>query len=83
MLLSDNLKVALTHYKWVSRVLESSQTREHLDCAEKCFNLWITRYLETGYNRVENRFLRRLRNNLWSSFHRKRISLTIIKKFVK
>jgi hypothetical protein len=80
MVVSTNLKVALDNYKWVVRVLESSQTREHLDCTEKCFNLWIERHLDTGSNRVENKFLIRLRNNFWSCFHQKRISLTFKKK---
>jgi hypothetical protein len=82
MTTSTNLKDALTNYKWVVKVLESSQTREHLDCAEKCFNLWINNHLETGSNSVENKFLMRLRNNFWSSFHQKRISITFKKKFV-
>jgi hypothetical protein len=80
MSISTNLKVALNNYKWVVKVLESSQTREHLDCTEKCFNLWINNHLDTGVNRDENKFLMRLRNNFWSNFHQKRISLTFKKK---
>ena len=82
MAISTNLKMALDNYKGVVRVLESSQTREHLDCAEKCFNLWINQHLESGVNKVENKFLMRLRNNFWSNFHQKRISLTFKKKLV-
>ena len=82
MAISTNLKMALDNYKWVVRVLQSSQTREHLDCAEKCFNLWINQHLESGVNKVENKFLMRLRNNFWSNFHQKRISLTFKKKLV-
>ena len=82
MAISTNLKVALTNYKWTVKVLESSQTREHLDCAEKCFNLWVINHLDTGVNSIELKFLRRLRNNFWSSFHQKRISITFKKKFV-
>jgi hypothetical protein len=80
MAISTNLKVALDNYKWVVKVLESSHTREHLDCAEKCFNLWINQHFETGVNRVENKFLLRLRNNFWSSYHQKRLSITFKKK---
>jgi hypothetical protein len=82
MAISTNLKSALDNYKWVKRVLVSSQTREHLDCAEKCFNLWIINHLDTGVNRAEEKFLIRLRNSFWSDFHHKRISLTFKKKFV-
>jgi hypothetical protein len=77
---STNLKVALTNYKWAVRVLESSETREHLECAEKCFNLWITNHFETGINEFESKLLKRLRNNFWSCFHQKRISITFKKK---
>ena len=76
MTISTNLKVALDNYKWVVKVLESSQTREHLDCAEKCFNLWINQHLESGVSREENKFLVKLRNNFWSSYHQKRLSIT-------
>ena len=82
MAISTNLKVALTNYKWAVRVLESSQTREHLECAEKCFNLWINNHLETGVNRVEEKFLRRLKINFWKNFHQKKMSITFKKKLV-
>lgn len=82
MTISTNLKVALDNYKWVVKVLESSQTREHLDCAEKCFNLWINQHLESGVSREENKFLVKLRNNFWSSYHQKRLSITFKKKVV-
>lgn len=80
MAISNNLRVALDNYKWVVRVLNSSETREHLDCAEKCFNLWILKHLDSGTNKIENKFLMRLRNHFWSNFHQKRISLTVKKK---
>ncbi len=82
MTTSTNLKEALTNYKWVVKVLESSQTREHLDCAEKCFNLWVINHFETGVNSVEEKLLKRLRNSFWSNFHQKRISITFKKKSV-
>lgn len=82
MAISTNLKTAINNYKWVVKVLESSQTREHLDCAEKCFNLWINNHLDKGVNKIENKFLKRLRNNFWSKFHQKRISITFKKNLI-
>jgi hypothetical protein len=81
MVVSTNFKLALDNYKWVVKVLDSSQTREHLDCAEKCFNLWIKHHLE-NVNNTEIRFLKRLRNNFWSRFHQKRISIIFKKKLI-
>jgi hypothetical protein len=80
MTTSTNFKVALINYKWAVKVLESSETIEHLQCAEKCFNLWNKNHMETEVNRVEEKFLIRLRNNFWNSFHQKRISLKLYKK---
>ena len=82
MAISTNLKVALTNYKWAVKVLESSQTREHLDCAEKCFNLWDNKYLSSEITVLEKRFLRRLRNSFWSSYHQKRIFIIFKKKLI-
>jgi hypothetical protein len=82
MAISSNLNSALNDYKWVVKILNSSETKEHLDCTEKCFNLWDSKHLLSGTNSIEKKFLRRLRNNFWSHFHQKRISLTVKKKFV-
>jgi hypothetical protein len=79
---SINMKSALNDYKWIVRILNSSETKEHLECTEKCFNLWDDRYLSPEINGIENRFLRRLRNNFWSTYHQKRISITFKKKLV-
>jgi hypothetical protein len=82
MMVSNNLRLALNDYKWVVKILKSSETKEHLECTEKCFNLWDNKYLLSGTNSIEKKFLRRLRNNFWSNFHQKRISVTLKKKFV-
>jgi len=82
MSISENMKSALNDYKWVVKILNSSETKEHLDCTEKCFNLWDDKYLLSGVNGIEKKFLKRLRNNFWSHFHQKRVSITFKKKFV-
>jgi hypothetical protein len=79
---SINMKSALNDYKWVVRILNSSKTKEHLECTEKCFNLWDKKYLSTEVIGLENKFLRRLRNNFWSNYHQKRISISFKKKLV-
>jgi hypothetical protein len=79
---SINMKSALNDYKWVVRILNSSETKEHLECTEKCFNLWDEKYLPPEVIGLEKRFLRRLRNNFWSSYHQKRISITFKKNLV-
>jgi hypothetical protein len=76
---SINMKSALNDYKWVVRILNSSKTKEHLECTEKCFNLWDNKYLSTEVIGLENKFLRRLRNNFWSNYHQKRISISFKK----
>jgi hypothetical protein len=79
---SINMKSALNDYKWIVRILNSSETKEHLECTEKCFNLWDDKYLPPEITGLEKRFLRRLRNNFWSSYHQKRISITFKKNLV-
>ena len=79
---SINMKSALNDYKWVVRILNSSETKEHLECTEKCFNLWDNKYLPSEITVLEKRFLRRLRNSFWSSYHQKRISIIFKKKLV-
>jgi hypothetical protein len=80
--ISTNLTSALNDYKWVVRILNSSKTKEHLECTEKCFNLWDNKYFSSDIVGLENRFLRRLRNNFWSNYHQKRISITFKKNLV-
>ena len=80
--ISINMKSALNDYKWVVRILNSSETKEHLECAEKCFNLWDDKYLTPEVVGLEKQFLKRLRNNFWSNYHQKRISITFKKKLV-
>ena len=82
MAISNNLNSALNDYKWVVRILNSSETKEHLECTEKCFNLWDSKHSQSGTNSIEKKFLRRLRNNFWSNFHQKRISIVFKKKFI-
>jgi hypothetical protein len=82
MSVSNNLKSAINDYKWVVRILESSETKEHLSCTEKCFNQWDNKYLTSGTNSIEKRFLVRLRNNFWSKFHQKRVFMNNKKKLV-
>jgi hypothetical protein len=79
---SINMKSALNDYKWIVRILNSSETKEHLECTEKCFNLWDDKYLPSELVGIEKQFLRRLRNNFWSSYHQKRISITFKKNLV-
>ena len=80
--ISTNLTSALNDYKWVVRILNSSKTKEHLECTEKCFNLWDDKHLLSGTNGIEKKLLRRLRNNFWSHFHQKRVSINFKKKLV-
>jgi len=80
--MSDNITSALNDYKWVVKILNSSETKEHLECTEKCFNLWDVKYLSSDINGIEHKFLKRLRNYFWSNFHQKRISITVKKKFI-
>ena len=82
MSVSNNLKSAINDYKWVVKILESSETKEHLSCTEKCFNLWDVQYLTSGVNVIEKKFFIRLRNNFWNKFHQKRISTINKKKLV-
>jgi hypothetical protein len=82
MSVSNNLKSAINDYKWVVRILESSETKEHLSCTEKCFNLWDNKHLSSGTNSIEKRFLIRLRNNFWNKLHQKRVSTIYKKKLV-
>ena len=82
MTISSNLKSALNDYKWVVKILNSSETKEHLDCTEKCFNIWDNKHLLSGTNCIEKKLLRRLRNNFWSNYHQKRISITFKKNLV-
>lgn len=82
MEISTKLTSALNDYKWVVRILDSSETKEHLECTEKCFNLWDKTYSLVDLNNDERKFLRRLRNYFWSKYHQKRISITFKKKSV-
>lgn len=71
MKITVNIKTAINDFEWVLRVLESSETEYHMDCANKCFLLWEKKHIDNSANSSESNVLNRLRSNFWSLFKNK------------
>ena len=66
-----NIKTAIKDFEWVLRVLESSETEYHMDCANKCFLLWEKKHIDNSVTSSDSKVLYRLRDNFWSLFKNK------------
>jgi hypothetical protein len=71
MKITVNIKTAINDFEWVIRVLESSETEYHMDCANKCFLLWEKKHIDKSVTDSDIKMLNRLRSNFWSLFKNK------------
>lgn len=58
-------------FKWVLKILDSSESKEHMDTTLRCFNLWENKYVVDSLPSNEKMLVRELRSNFWCKFKNK------------
>lgn len=71
MTFSVEIKNIFSDYDWVLRVLDSSETQNHLDCVLNCFKLWEDKYEIKTSNSEYKKTLKELRLKFWVLFKNK------------
>lgn len=62
---------AIRDFKWVLRVLKSSNSKDHLDTSLKCFNLWESKYVSEKLSDFDKNEIKHLRYQFWCLFKNK------------
>jgi hypothetical protein len=66
-----NVSSAISDFKWVLRVLKSSNSKDHLDTTLKCFNLWESKHVNDKLTDSDKEVIKYLRYQFWSLFRNK------------
>lgn len=60
---------AINDFKWVIRVLESSESCDHMNTTLRCFTLWENKYTRNSLNKNDKKIVDHLRSKFWSNFN--------------
>lgn len=58
-------------FKWVLKILDSSESKEHMDTTLRCFNLWENKYVVDSLPSNEKALVKELRSRFWCKFKNK------------
>jgi hypothetical protein len=70
-MITMNRTTALNDFKWVIKLLDSSESKEHMDTTLKCFTLWENKHVDKSLTTNDKRIITELRSNFWSKFRTK------------
>jgi hypothetical protein len=71
MLIKLNYGNANEDFNWVIRVLNSAETNNQLNVANRCFQLWEKKYVNENLTKIEKFFVSNLRSKYWALFKNK------------
>jgi hypothetical protein len=77
MLLKLDYINANEDFNWVTRVLNSVETKNQLNVANRCFNLWEKKYIKEDLTKIEEFFVTDLRSKYWMLFKKKESTFII------
>lgn len=66
-----NRTTVINDFKWVIKILNSSESKEHMDTTLKCFNLWENKHVDNSLNTKDKQIISELRSTFWSKFKNK------------
>lgn len=66
-----NRTTAVNDFKWVIKLLDSSESKEHMDTTLKCFTLWENKHVDKSLTTNDKRMITELRSNFWAKFRNK------------
>jgi dynactin complex subunit len=73
-----NVSSVISDFKWVLRVLKSSNSKDHLDTTLKCFNLWEKKYLNEKLTDSDQEEIKYMRYQFWSLFKNKNSTYQVL-----
>ena len=66
-----NKTTAVNDFKWVIKLLDSSESKEHMDTTLKCFTLWENKHVDKSLTTNDKKIITELRSKFWSKFKNK------------
>ena len=70
-MITMNRTTAVNDFKWVIKLLDSSESKEHMDTTLKCFTLWENKHVDKSLTTIDKRMITELRSNFWAKFRNK------------
>jgi len=70
-MITMNRDSVLTDFKWVIKILDSSESKDHLETVLKCFNLWENKHVDKTLSSTDKKVITDLRGKFWSKFKNK------------
>jgi hypothetical protein len=75
MTLEVNKKTVFSEFEWVIRILDSAETKSHMDIVQNCFSLWEKKHTFKTLNSEETNFIKNLKLRFWVIFKNKNFSI--------
>lgn len=70
-MITMNKSTAINDFKWVIKILNSSESKEHMDTTLRCFNLWENKHVDRSLTNNDKKIITELKSNFWSQFKNK------------
>jgi hypothetical protein len=66
-----NITSVINDFKWVIKVLDSSESEEHMDTTLKCFSLWENKHVDKSLTTNDKKLITELKDKFWTKFKNK------------
>jgi hypothetical protein len=70
-MIAMNITSAINDFKWVIKILDSSESKEHMDTSLRCFNLWENKHVDRSLTTNDKQVISELKSKFWSKFKNK------------
>jgi hypothetical protein len=70
-MITMNVNKVLNDFKWVIKILDSSESKAHMDTTLKCFSLWENKHIDKSLTKNDKQIITELRCKFWSKFKNK------------
>lgn len=67
-MITMNRDTVINDFKWVIRVLDSSENRDHMSTTLKCFDLWESKHNSKSLKKDDKEVITELKRKFWSKF---------------
>lgn len=70
-MITMNVDTVINDFTWVIKILESSESKEHMQTTLKCFNLWENKHVDNNLTIKEKKIISELKTKFWDKFKNK------------
>jgi len=70
-MITMNVDTVLNDFTWVIKILESSESKEHIQTSLNCFNLWENKHVDSKLSTKEKKIISDLKSRFWDKFKNK------------